>query len=550
MRQKLLSRLSQLDQSRYSWQTHWQELAEYILPEHGLGLSGSSASEVTSGGKVRDSIKDDTATFAVGVLAAGMHSGLTSPSRPWFRLGLDDRDLEKRHDIKVWLDQVAEEMRRAFARSAVYNALHHTYKELAVFGTGGMGLFEDGSRLFRARPYTVGEYWLALSDRLVVDTFYCVRWLTPRQMAMAYGKENLSLSVQGMLENNAQETLVSVVQAIDHVSSGIEVPGVSMPWRCVFFERGGTDDRVLKVSGYQEFPIMAPRWDVVSCKVYGSSRGMESLANIKMLQKMREKFLVMLDKSVDPPLRVPSSMKSVTINTRPNGVNYDDSVQGQNNFGTLYEVVPRLQETNATIQDVRQQIREGFFNDLFMMLQQSGTDRMTAREVVERHEEKLQVLGPVLERVHDELLDPLIHRAFNVMMRAGALPPSPESVKGRNLRPEYISVLAQAQRMVGLTAMREFAQFAGTLMSVRPEVADKLNFDAMMDSYADSVGVAPEVLVPQDEVEQLRMVRAQQQEAQRQAQAMLAAAQGAKTLSETDMGGNNALNAIMGRPQP
>ena len=170
---------------------------------------------------------------------------------------------------------------------------------------------------------------------------------------------------------------------------------------------------------------------------------------------------------------------------------------------------------------------------------------MTAREVVERHEEKMLQLGPVMERLTDELLDPLIDRTFSVLLRNGDLPPPPEELQGMELKVEYISILAQAQKLVGTSAVERLASFVGNLAGVRPEVLDKINFDEMVDQYGGMLGVPPQLIRPDEEVAKLRQARAQQAAQAQQAEAAAASVQGARVLSETDTSSDNALTRIL-----
>jgi hypothetical protein len=199
----------------------------------------------------------------------------------------------------------------------------------------------------------------------------------------------------------------------------------------------------------------------------------------------------------------------------------------------------------AEIREHEARIKTAFFADLWLSLTQGDAGQMTAREVVERHEEKMLQLGPVMERLTDELLDPLIDRAFGILLRNGDLPPPPEELLGMELRVEYLSILAQAQKLVGTSAVERLASFVGNLAGVRPEVLDKVDFDEMVDAYGGMLGVPPQLIRPDEDVAELRQARAQAQAQAEQAQAMAASVQGAKVLSETDTGGDNALTRML-----
>lgn len=179
-----------------------------------------------------------------------------------------------------------------------------------------------------------------------------------------------------------------------------------------------------------------------------------------------------------------------------------------------------------------------------MMLQNINTRSMPVEAVIEMKEEKLLMLGPVLERLNDECLNPLIDRAFSMMVRKNMLPPPPDAMEGMPLKVEYISVMAQAQKSIGLSSLASTVNFIGQLAQAKPEAFDKLNVDQAIDAFADMSGVSPTVIVPQEQVEQARQQRAQQQQQQQMMAMGMAAAQGAKTLSEAKTSDPSVLSAM------
>ena len=204
-----------------------------------------------------------------------------------------------------------------------------------------------------------------------------------------------------------------------------------------------------------------------------------------------------------------------------------------------------LEDTRA----IQERVNSAFYADLFLMLSMSDRRQITAREIEERHEEKLLMLGPVLERLNDELLDPLIDRTFAAMLRGGQIPPPPRELEGVDLKVEYVSILAQAQKMVALGAIDRLAMFAGTVAQITQQPVDKVDWDQAIDEYGQALGVSPRVIVPDDKVAEARGARAQQQQAQQvamMAQPMAQAASAAKAMSETKTGTGSALDAVLG----
>lgn len=528
------------------WTGHWKDIADYILPFHGRYLG--NADEIENDGRKRHSlIFDSTATDAMDILASGMQSGLTSPARPWFRLATPDPDMMDLEDVKEWLYQAERRMRFIFSRSNVYQALHQTYMELGGFCTGAMSVLEDYDTVIRCRSFTVGEYMLGTDERGVVDTFYRRFEMTAKNLVGQFGSDRVSDSVRLQYENGDVDRGFKVIHVIEPNDDRIAVLGArGMKYRSVYYEEAGHEGRTLSEGGFRTFPVMAPRWAVVGRNTYGFGPGMKVLGDVKMLQKMQEKSLIAIDKAVDPPIK--TSDKQAVVNTMPGGISYDPMTGNQDGLKPLYEVRPDIQSNEFKIERVQYAVRKGLYNDLFLMLQENSLQRkqMTATEVAERHEEKLLMLGPVLERLHAELLDPLIDRTFEIMLENELLPPAPPALQGVELKVEYISILAQAQKMVALSGIEQAAGFIGNIASVKPEVLDHFDEREAVEEYFDALGVPPQMLRAPEEVAGIQRARAERQQAIDGAAQADMLARTAKTMADTDLQGPNALNALAG----
>lgn len=541
------ARYLRLVEDQSSWRTHWLDIQEYMLPRSGRFLS-SNSEKANDGKKKNDKIINGAAGDAIRTLAAGMQGGLTSPARPWFRLATPDEDLMEFAPVRLWLHQVRQLMLNAFARSNFYSSIHSIYTELGTFGTGAIIIEEDFRNIIRARPLTIGEYVMALSPAYVPDTLFRKFLMSSDQMVREYGYDNCSPAVQASYDGGTDKDKVQfeVLHVIGpNTDQDMAGPAVRrMPFVSLTFEFKGTTDKMLRERGYESIPFSAPRWDVTATDTYGNSPGMGALGDVKMLQEMEKTGIKALHKMVDPPMNAPSSLKAQGGGTIiPGGVNYYDVASGQQGFSPAYQVNPDLNGLEFKINAVETRIRRYFFNDLFLDLIQE-TKRMTAEEVMRRHDEKMLILGPVLERLESEMLNPIIDRAFHILMSLGILPPPPEELSGMDLNVDYISVLAQAQKMVTTSPIEQLAGFVGNIAAVFPEATDKFDADEAIDQYGDSVGVPPSVVRSDDMVAEIRAARAQQQQQMQQQEQMLAAAQGAKVLADTPLNTGSALDVL------
>jgi len=536
-------RFKNLQTEAESWQSAWKDIKKYLAPTRG------NFNEEPNKGKAIDhqTIIDGHASRALNILASGMTSGLTSPSRPWFKIGLADNDLSDFNTVKLWLNTVQERMMAVFSRSNIYGALHSIYYEIGAFGTASAILLEDFKDVIRCRSYTTGEYYLSIGPDGRVNGFARRYYMTVGQLVAEFGKSKLSLATQALYDGGNIEKWVKVFCLIEVNDTRIidRADFKGMPYRSAYWEESAGPGVFLRVSGFNDFPILAPRWDVATTyDVYGRSPGWDGLGDIKMLQKMQRDKLIALDKVVDPPVQADSSVDG-DPNTLPGGLSRSSATAPNAGVKAIYQINPDFNALENSIDKTRAAISQTFYSDLFMMIANADRANMTAREIVERHEEKLLMLGPVLERLESELLDPLIERTFNIMVRAGIIPQPPEELQGADLKVEYISMLAQAQKMVGTTAIEQTVVFAGNLMGAFPEVKDVLDADSAVREYSDLVGVSPKILRSREQVDKIREERAKAAEAQKNAEGTGLAIQGAKLLSETKIGQGSALDALV-----
>lgn len=546
-------RLTALSNERTSWYEHWQEISKYILPRRGRFLgSGGGANKSNRGSKLNGAILDEKALLSLRVFSAGMTAGCTSPSRPWFKIGVAGYDMKKFGPVKVWAEGVRDEIFACMARSNFYNSVGTIYDELGAFGTGVVIIEEDDDDDIRCTVLTVGEYYLANNGRNVVDTLYRVFAMTVDQMVRRFGKENCSDEVQNAYTTGQVDGERDVVHAIEPNDGRVLDCQLSedKPYRSIYYEKDRADNKLLRYSGYDAFPAMCPRWYQSGNEAYGRSCGMDVLPAARSAQHLARRFAELVDKSSRPPVTAPASLKNEPMSMLPGGVTFVPD-QTAAKFGASMQVMPgSLSAVREAIKEVQQVISRGFYEDLFLMLSQmDGVQPRQNLEVIERREEKMLMLGNALERLHDELLDPALQRIFWILARRGKLPPPPPELQqgGANILVEYISVLAQAQKSVGLTGIERLLGFAGNIAASKPEVLDKIDIDGTLEAYADMLGVPPSLILDQKAVLAIRAQRQKQAQAQQAMTLAQPAVNAAKVLSDTETGaGQNALAKMMG----
>lgn len=556
-----------------TFRSHWQELCDNILPRRARFY----VTDVNKGDRRNQKIIDSTATSAARTLSAGMMAGVTSPARPWFRLITGDADLDDQENVQEYLHEVQERMATAMLRSNLYNKLPILYGDIGVFGTGAMAVMEDPDTLFRCYDFPVGSFTVMNDDQLRVRTFCRVFRLSVDQVVKKWGdidaktgkpafldgrESRVSLSVQNMWKAG---DLVAWVDIVHLVQENLAYDGRKIESRFkrfvqYYYEIGsqGTNYRLdevtgfLEETGYDEFPVLVARWEVNSEDVYATNcPGMTALGDIKQLQVGAKRLAQAVEKMINPPMTGPSALRTAKTSLLPGDITYLDVPQGNGNLGfrPVHEVnfAAAIGPMDEMMQGCRLRIQRNFYEDLFLMLAQSDRREITAREIDERHEEKLLALGPMLEQLNQDVLDPLIDRIFNIMARKGMLPVPPEELQGANLHVEYVSVMAQAQKQIGLASLERFAGFAGQVAQTDPSILDEIDGDELIRQYADASGVAPKLIRGKEQVAALRDQRQKAAAAQQAAQNVPAIAGAAKDLSQASTSGDNALAQLLGK---
>lgn len=529
MRTRLIERWGALKSERSFVDNHVRDISELILPR-------SFMRELTDKNQARESefnlILDNTGTKALSTLASGFMSGSTSPARPWFALRTPDADLMEYEPVKEWLFKVQQKMLAIFAKSNTYGSFRMMYNQLGVAGNACSVVVDNWDNVIHHYPQTWGRYALALNHLNRVDTLYREMRLSVSQVVQEFGLNEVSQTTKNMWDLGRLDAGVDILHIIEprRDRDYSKTDAKNMAWKSCYLELGSSEPIYLRESGFDMFPAICPRWEVEGDDTYACRwPGAVALGDVRQLQHQQMRKGQAIDYQVNPPLQVPTALKNSLIDTLPGGSTYYDASGPTAGIRSLYEVNLDLNALREDIVDVRQRINEAFYVDLFRMISMDERSGVTAREVIERNEEKLLQLGPVLESLHNEALSPLIELTFTRMLKAGfftergGLMPPPE-LQGQDLDVEFVGALAQAQRAVGTQAMDRMVATVGHLAAIKPEALDKLDADQFVDRYSEMLGVDPSLIVADEQVAMIRSQRAQQQ----QAAAVAAMAQPAK----------------------
>lgn len=554
---------------RQSWWTqNWSDLAEFILPRRSIWLTQSTGgyptpNNMTRGRAINTAIADPTGTYAVRVCSSGLMSGLASPSRPWFKVIPAIRKFEIDAASRVWLDTIEDRMYTVIAASNFYNSFAQECEDLVVFGTGPNLIYEDDTDIVRLYNPVVGEYFLSTGSTGRIEGLYRLFVMTVSQIVDFFGIENCPPEIQALWKEKGSQLEVERIIAHsvepnypitgDDGQDIGKIPG-NFTWRELYWVWGANSPVPLSKRGFVDQPFTAARWSTQSNDAYGRSPGMDVLPDILQLQVMTRRMAEAIEKQVRPPLIGDMELKNKPTSTLPGHLTYVSNLGPGKGIRPIYEVNPDVSSMAANIQQIEKRIQVGLFNDLFLMLEQKVAERMTAYEVAQKLQEKLQVLGPVIESLLTESLKPKLKRIFNILKRKGMIDDPPDSLKGVPLDIEFVSMLALAQKGAATGGIERLMQLVGSMYGVFPEVVDNINADSTIREYNDLLGNPQKVLRGPEEVQQLRQQKAQQQQQQQQLQSMgqIAEAAGkaapaAQVLQNTPAGGGqDVLSKMLG----
>lgn len=552
LRSFFITRRAQLDYDRSAYFDTWKQSASMFAPKRGRFFT--SANDTGRGRRKDQRILDNTGRLAARTFTYGMMTGATNEARPWARLKFSQDEINQMEAVKVWLDEVRSRIFEVFARSNLYEELDKLYWEIGTFSTATMIVDQDDDSVIRCHALTAGEYWLAINRRRRVDTLYHSFWWTVRQIIEEFGRDPLSGAVRTLFDTGQLDREYEVLHVIEPNPNAQPAdqripPNSSWPWdgrvaskfpyRSVWLLPGLiAKDMLLKVSGYEDFPAICPRWSTASNEVYGSDGpGEFCLGDTQELQVAQRDKKAIISRLGKPPMVAHPSMRNEPMSSLPAGVTFDGSPDGKA-YRAAYEVKAEgVTAVAADIQQMQERIKEAWFVPfLIAMLANDRAQPDTATEVEEKKAEKMLMLGPMLQSLHQEL-SRLIRRTFNIMGRMGLLPPPPQGVHIPSLQIEFVSILAQAMKAADLTATERAFQFATANAERFPDMSDNLDSDESFRDYTDKLGMPAKNLRDPDARDKLRADRAKQAADAAAPDRIKALAQAASAAGNIDVGG-------------
>jgi hypothetical protein len=569
LREKLEQNRTGLAAHRKPWEAGNEEVARFTLRflspyvsgqsgrtrQQGNGRQGNGPNGST-GGMANNRLFNSQALRSHRVLSNGMSSGMSSPSQQWFKYE-SDTETNSYQSVKEWLDTCTTVVTDFLASTNIYQAMQSGYKENALYGSEA-GLFVPHWKYGAvAYPLTWGEYWIGGDDGMRIDTLYRHAPMTVGQAVSRFGKDKLSQKVRDAYDKNKIQDIVPIMHAIEPNEERLygKIDKTNKPFRSIYWEAGEDsvkgDAGILSFEGFDRKPFYTPRWETEGLNAYGTGPGFDVLPDARKIQLQEMRLQAAMDYLTRPALSAPVGSMESGQGLIPGSINFSAATDMGSRPQPIWEMNP--QSVTVIANDIDQRtsraISEGYYEPLFMAItQMQGVQPRNIEEIARRHEEQLSQLGPVVDRVQVEKLSVIVMQAFDMCAKLGMLPPVPDELQGREIKIKFTSVLAQAQRMIGLAGIERAVGFAGNLAGSVPTILDNIDFDDLVREYWERVGVPAKTLRSIDDVQSDRQARAQQEQSERMAAmapALKDVAQGAELLSKTDVGGSSLLEGFL-----
>jgi len=531
-------RRKQMEQVFNNIKSDLVELADYFAPNSVRFL----VDDVNKKRKSTKKIIDSTPLIAVRNFSSGMMSGATSPTRRWFKTVLMNKDIENSHEIKDWCTKQAELTRKILYSSNFYQILTTVYKQLSIFSFSAIALMSDFDTVAKFKLLPVGSYFYSKNYKDEIDTFARQFMMSAKDLVVEFGIENVSDRVRDLVDKNP-DTLIEVIHYVEPNKNYIKNSSIKFQKKFIsaYYELKG--DKFLRLSGFDRFPFVVFESGCNGEENYPSDGiGFCALPDVKQLMTMVKEYAKAVKKIISPAVKGPASLKNTGIADTPGHYNAED--ENGRGISPVYEVNPRVLELKQEKDELKETIKEHFYNDLFAMILNTAERTRTATEVNELKEEKMVLLSPLLEQIHSALRQ-VLDWIFYEESDKGILPPYPEELKGQEIEIEFISTLAQAMKAQNIASMERFTTFVANIgNSIDPILLKKVNGEKIIDDYADFANIDPSQVTPTEVIEEMRAAAAEKQQQQEVMQQIQAGGQFVKNMGGIDAVGQNLMTRI------
>lgn len=512
---QVVTRLDSLKSERGIWETHWQDIADYVLPR-----KNNFTRTQISGEKKGVQLYDNTAMVSCDLLASALHGMLTNSSTQWFQLATFKEELNNEEFVVEYLQSLTTKMHSILNNSNFQSEVHEHFLDLCSFGTSVMTVERDEKTIVRFSVKHLGEVYIAENSIGMVEEVYrCFKW-TAQQIVEKFcagidaekDKAAIEAKVGKAVANDYYKGERTKFEIIHCVYKEDLTQNEKMPFYSLYILREG--EKELSTGRFKRFPYLVSRWTKVSGEEYGRSPAMNALPEAKTLNVMALTMIKGAQKVVDPPVQMPDDGFVRPLKTMPGGVNYFRSGGGQYDRVTPIFNDTRLDFGFEAMRDRQIRVQQAFYIDKLNM---QNNDRMTTVEVNQRIQEQIRFLGPMAGRQGTEFLKPLIERLIDIMIEEDGgtgelLGEIPELLQDQDLNVVYSSPVARAQRIQESTSMQAALAASAPMLQIDPTSADLIDAEKVVKENFLIYGAPMRVLRKRQEIKEIRTSRAEAQQ--------------------------------------
>lgn len=537
---EIIQRYDRLKADRGTWDTLWQQIADYIQPRK--SAINTRKTEGVDG--YTDNLFNLTAVRANQILASGQMDYLFSGN--WFSYSPPSEITDD--DAKTYYQTCTETAKRELLRSNWNLEVHEMLLDRGCFGTAAL-LLEEGKRgglVFH--KFDVGTFAIVEDHEGRVDTLIREFELTARQAKQKFGADNLGPILTKAVSDPKKcdmkfKFLHSVHPREDEDRDPSKMDPENKPIASCYVS---VDDKCMVLeTGYDEDPLAVSRFLKWGQQPYGYSPSIEALPTIRQVNFIEMNMDALAEIAAFPRILVPDSMEgdidlasggATTFDpNNPNAMPKEWGTNGRYDIGK-----DRVEMKDKAINDA-------FHVEFFQMLQNIER-QMTAYEVAQRLAEKVTAFSPTFYRLQTEVTNPLLLRVFNMLHRAGKFPEPPESVlRPRSQKPGDVALVLPEVTLTSKLALAIKAaenQSLGQVMTIlaglaqispgaAEQAAQNYDFDVIARESGRNAGLPASWIMTEEKRDAIRQAQAQ---AAQEAQAAAAApgmAKAAKDISDS-----------------
>ncbi|MCH2038134.1 MAG: portal protein [Rickettsiales bacterium] len=522
-----LKTFGQLKEKRTPFDSYWGMLAPYLIPDRADLLNQYATLKA---GSDKSLIYDSTPEQALDLFSSSLVGYLANPAMQWFKLRATNDKLMENKEVAKWYEDASQILLDAFNDDSAgfYTNLKKATDDLGALGSTGMLVMPGKKSDLSFTQIIIGELYVSEDDTGTIDTVYRKVKKTLRQAALRYGKNKLSKDARDKLKEKPED-MIDILQIIEPRARYDDRKKDQKNKPIAYYHIEIDKKHLLSEEGFNHNPLPIGRWDVTAGNVYGTGPSSAAFADIKQLHAMERALIFAAEKQLNPPLQGPSDGFLGNIDLTAGAYNSNSS-QNQQKIEPIFSVGD-VSVTLDMLERKRDSIRRAFYND---QLQLVGGAQMTATEVMERMEEKMRLMAPMIGRVQTELLGPIITRAFHILLEKGRFPAMPKALSGSEMRTVYSTALQRSQKASETNAIAQFLGEAIELSQAAPEVLDRINIDAAIKEIHKLRSLSQDILRTEEEVSALRE---QAQEKQAAAESMEMMGQGASVAKDASQAG-------------